>query len=138
MVAGTCVRALIIDANEHMRRLIATILRATPVTETIEARTPGAAMPLVAGHDPRLIVMDWSAEATEEILFVHHLRRRELGGHDTPVLALNAVAHHAVLQQAEDCGIDEMIAKPISAVELITRATSLIEAAERRRRKMTE
>ena len=49
------------------------------------------------------------------------------------MLALSRSLHHAVLEQAWEIGIDEVIAKPISAVEMIGRATSLIESDRRRR-----
>ena len=124
---------VIIDANAHMRRLMGTVLGAMPGVEVIEARSPGAARPLMVIHRPHLVILDWSGDHTDGVLFLHHLRRGEIGRHDVPVLALSRSLHHAVLEQAWEIGIDEVIAKPISAVEMIGRATSLIESDRRRR-----
>ena len=130
---GRRVCVLIIEPNAHMRRLIGTLMGAVPAHEVIEARTPQQAATLVAERAPHLVIMDWSDDPTEGVLFVHRLRRGEIGRADVPVLAISPTLHHAVLESARETGIDEIIAKPISAVEIITRATDLIELDRRRK-----
>ena len=129
-VGNVCI--IVIDGNAHMRRLLGTVLGALPGTTVVEARTPGAARSMMVAHQPHLVVMDWSGDHTDGVLFLHHLRRGEIGRHDVPVLALSRFMHHAVLEQALDVGIDEVIAKPISAMEVIERAATLIETDRRR------
>lgn len=129
---GRRVCVIIIDANAHMRRLIGTVLGSIAVTEVLEARSTAQAMPLMVAHRPHLVIMDWAHDPTDGVLFVHRLRRGEIGQAKTPVLALSASLHHAILEQAQDAGIDEVIAKPISAREMIQRAATLIEAERRR------
>lgn len=123
---------LIIEPNAHMRRLIGTLMGALPAVDLVEARTPHQAAALVVECTPRLVIMDWSGDQTEGLLFVHRLRRGEIGRSSVPVLALSSSVHHAVLEAAVDGGIDEVIAKPISAVEIIERAASLINQDLRR------
>jgi CheY-like chemotaxis protein len=123
---------LIIEPNAHMRRLICTLMGAIPAHQVVEARTPQQATAMVADHAPQLVIMDWSDDPTEGVLFVHRLRRGEIGRADVPVLAISPSLHHAVLESAVETGIDEIIAKPISAVEIINRATDLIEWDRRR------
>ena len=123
---------LIIDPNAHMRRLIGTLMGALPASDLLHARSPEQAAPIMAESAPHLVIMDWSGDPTEGVLFVHRLRRGELGRGSVPVLALSPSTHHAVLEQARECGIDDVIAKPISAVEIIQRAAGLIEMDRRR------
>ncbi len=130
---GRRVCVLIIEPNAHMRRLIGTLMGAVPAHEVVEARTPQQAAALVAERAPHLVIMDWSDDPTEGVLFLHRLRRGEIGRADVPVLAISPTLHHAVLESAVETGIDEIIAKPISAVEIITRATDLIELDRRRK-----
>lgn len=127
MDAGSALRVLVIDANAHIRRLIATLLGALAVKDIAEARTPEAAVPMMLGKAPHLVIVDWNNDPTEVLLFLHRLRRGELGDRRMPVLALSPSTHHAVLEQAWEAGIDEVIAKPISAVELIQRAGAMID-----------
>ncbi len=132
MAAGN-VCIIIVDDNAHMRRLIGTVLGALPGAEVIEARSPSAARALMVAHRPHLVILDWSGDHTDGVLFLHHLRRGEIGRRDVPVLALSRTLHHVVLEQALEIGIDEVIGKPISAMEMIDRATTLIEFDRRRR-----
>jgi two-component system, OmpR family, phosphate regulon response regulator PhoB len=129
---GRRVCVLIIEPNAHMRRLIGTLMTAVPAHRVIEARTPQQAMALVTECAPHLVIMDWSDDPTEGVLFLHRLRRGEIGRANVPVLAISPSLHHAVLEAAVGTGIDDIIAKPISAVEIITRATDLIEQDRRR------
>lgn len=131
-MADRRVCVMIIDPNAHMRRLIGTLMGALDVSDVIEARNPQQAERLMTKRHPHLVIMDWSGAPTEGMLFVHRLRRGEIGRVSVPVLALSPSTHHAVLEQAVECGIDEVIAKPISAVEIIERAAGLIEIERRR------
>lgn len=126
------IRVLVVDANAHIRRLIATLLGALSIKEVSEARSPTAAVPMMMARPPHLIIADLAADATETVLFVHRIRRGELVDAHTPVLALAGSTHHAVLEQAREAGIDDVIAKPISAIEVIQRAAHLLELALRR------
>lgn len=125
------IRVLVIDANAHIRRLIATLLGALQVTEVQEARSAAAAVPIMLAKPPHLIITDFTGDATETILFVHRLRHGELIDPATPVLALAGSTHHAVLEQAWEAGIDDVVAKPISAIEVIGRSSALLEQGRR-------
>jgi PleD family two-component response regulator len=125
-------RVLIVDASAHIRRLIATLLAAVPVAEVVEARNPDAAVPIMLARPPHLIIADFAGDAIDVLLFVHRIRRGELVDPATPVLALADSTHHAVLERAWEAGIDDVIAKPISAIEVIDRSAHLLGLARRR------
>jgi two-component system, OmpR family, phosphate regulon response regulator PhoB len=124
-------RVVIIDANAHIRRLIGTLLGALSIEDVIEARTPAAAAPLIQSERPDLIIVDWTNEPAEVSQLVRRLRHGELGDTGVPVLALSGSTHHAVLERAGEVGIDDVLAKPISAAEVIQRAGALIAAHRR-------
>ncbi|MDA8230718.1 MAG: response regulator [Magnetospirillum sp.] len=123
------VRVLVIDTKAHIRRLIATLLGALGITQVVQARTPEAAMPLA--KDVNLVIADWSGDPTQVLLFVHRLRRGELGDPSTPVLALSTSPHHAALERAWRAGIDDVAAKPLSAMEILERTTALLARRHR-------
>lgn len=132
VVESSDARVVVVEPNAHIRRLIATLLGALAIKDVVEARTTEAAAPLMAAKPVDLLVVDWAGDATDAILFVHRLRRGEFGCPHLPVLALSASTHHAVLERAWEAGVDDVIAKPISAMELIQRAGGLIDGARRR------
>lgn len=125
-------RVLVVDANAHIRRLIATLLQALPIRQVDEARTPAAAVSLLLETSPHLIITDFAGDTTETVLFVHRIRRGELVDARTPVLGMAGSTHHAVLEMAREAGLDDVIAKPISAIEVIQRTGYLLETALRR------
>ncbi|MGE5503501.1 MAG: two-component system response regulator [Actinomycetota bacterium] len=132
MYEGGDPRVAVIDANAHIRRLIVTLLGALTVRDTVEARTPTAATAHLLKKAVDLVIVDWTGDATDAVLFVHRLRRGEFGRADIPVLALSPSTHHAVLERAYESGIDDVIAKPVSALDVIQRSGALIDEYRRR------
>lgn len=122
----TARRVLVVDPNAHIRRLIKTLMGALEVREVVEARDTATAAARMAPC-PQLVILDWTGDPTEPLLFVHRLRRGEFGCPSIPVLGLATSTHHAVLERAWEAGIDDVIAKPLSAVELINRAGQLMD-----------
>ncbi|CAA7615642.1 Phosphate regulon transcriptional regulatory [Magnetospirillum sp. LM-5] len=123
-------RVLVIDSSQHIRRLFVTLLAAVEVKDVAEARTPNQAVARLMGNDIDLIILDLPRDSTEALLFVHRLRKGEFGNARLPVLALSATTHHAVLETAWEAGIDDVIAKPLSAIDIIHRAGWLLEKRE--------
>ena len=126
-VEGSDANVLVIDASAHIRRLVTTLLGALGVRSCSEARGTVQAVAQVIKHQPDLIVLDLGGDATESLLFVHRLRRGEFGDRTLPVLGVSPSTHHAVLELAWEAGVNDVIGKPISAIEVIQRAGALLE-----------
>lgn len=123
-------KVLIVDSSGHIRRLVATLMAALGVRNCAEARDVTQAVAQTIKHQPDLIILGLGSDATEALLFVHRLRRAEFGKTSIPVLGISASTHHAVLEIAWEAGIDDVIGKPISAIELMQRAGALLGTAE--------
>lgn len=125
-------RVLVIDPSAHIRRLVITLMAALGVKACEEARDTIQAAAKISKDLPDLIILDLGGEATEALLFVHRLRRGEFGQSHPPVLGMSPSGHHAMLELAWEAGIDDVIGKPISAIELIQRAGALLSVATSR------
>lgn len=121
-------RVLIIEANAHLRRLITTLLSALRISQVVESRTPAALTRHHLADDkaPDLIIMDWAADPTDATLFVHQIRSGAWIDSRTPILGMSGYLHHSILEQAWQAGVDDLIAKPISAIELLQRSAALL------------
>lgn len=121
-------RVLVIEANAHVRRLIATLLSALNIAEIAESRTPAALTRhhFSDGKAPDLIILDWAADPTDATLFVHNIRSGAWADSRTPILGLSGYLHHSILEQAWQAGVDDLIAKPISAIDLMQRSAALL------------
>jgi two-component system, OmpR family, phosphate regulon response regulator PhoB len=130
MVGCGTARVLVVDASEHIRRLIATVLEAVGPVQVIGARSSEAAVPLLVRH-PDLVIVDWTADPTGPLLLTHRIRRGGVVDGRIPVLAMASSTHHAVLERAWQAGIDEVIVKPLSAMDVIQRSRTLLSAYAR-------
>jgi DNA-binding response OmpR family regulator len=74
-----------------------------------------------------LIILDWPSDHTETLLFVHRIRSGDLFDRRVPILALSALMHHSILEEAWQNKIDDVIGKPVSAIELIKRTAALLD-----------
>lgn len=119
-------RVLVIATSMHIRRLVITLLGALNIKACEEARTLPQAAAQVQRNLPDLIVLDLDGDATEAMLFAHRLRRGEFGQGTPPVLGLSLSDHHAMLQMAWEAGISEIVTKPLSALEILHRASALL------------
>lgn len=124
-------KVLIVDSSGHIRRLVATLMAALGIRTCAEARDVGQAVAQTIKHQPDLIILGLGADSTEALLFVHRLRRAEFGNKAVPVLGISAITHHALLEMAWEAGVDDVVGKPISAIELMQRAGALLVPPER-------
>lgn len=123
---GSDPRVLIIDPSAHMRRLLSTLMAALGIGACAEARDIDHGLPHLLRQPPDLVIVDLGGDATEALLFVHRMRRGEFGDRSLPVLAVSPSTHHAVLELAWEAGINDVVGKPVSAIEVIQRAGALI------------
>ena len=121
----TSQNVLVVDSSAHFRRLIVTLLRSINIHNVAELRTISAIDRVE--FFPHLIIMEWPADPTETILMVHRIRNGEFFDPRVPILALSPHLHHAVLELAWQNKIDDVIGKPVSAIELIKRSAALLD-----------
>lgn len=122
------IRFLIIDDNAFARTLIRRILLQFGASDIQESRDGAAAMTDVITFKPDIIISDWMMKPVDGMEFVRWLRE----GNDspapfTPVIMVSAFSHIANILQARDAGINEFLAKPISAKSLLGRIQAVID-----------
>jgi len=122
---GSAGRVLVLDSNAHVRRLVTTLLSGLFLESVVHARSLSDLT--AASFSPHLMIIDWPSDPTEVILLVHRIRSGDLFTPRMPILAMSAHMHHSVLEHAWQNRIDDVIAKPISAVELIKRSAALLD-----------
>lgn len=119
-------RVLIIDDNEHSRRLIGSILTAAdiPVHEFAGDGLEGLAK--VNSFEPDIIVLDIMMPRMDGLEFLGHIRRNPNWG-TIPVLVQTAMGSPEDRNRIYRAGATDMLTKPISAGELITRVRTHLE-----------
>ncbi|HEY9163242.1 MAG TPA: response regulator [Magnetovibrio sp.] len=122
------IKFLVVDDNTFARTLIRRILLQFGANDIQEASNGEAAMEEVIAYRPDIIIVDWMMKPVDGMEFVRWLRdSKDSPDPFTPVIMVSAFSHMTNVLQARDAGINEFLAKPISAKTLLTRIQAVIE-----------
>ena len=140
---------LIIDDDRHMRMLIRNVLFALGVKGIVDAGDGQMAMSEMEAFRPDLILCDLKMEPMGGMEFVHQFRSdADNPNRLVPIIMITAYAELETVANARDSGVNEFMAKPLSAAALEKRIRRVLEdprgfvesenfaGPDRRRRKM--
>lgn len=121
------VMVLVVDDNHYMRVIVSTMLRAMGITLIREASDGAEALEIVRDWRPDVIVLDLVMETIDGIEFTKLVRR----GVDSPnpyvpIIMMTGHTDRRRVLEARDAGVNEFVAKPLTARALIDRLKSVI------------
>jgi CheY-like chemotaxis protein len=121
-------KLLVVDDNAHMRKLVATILRAFGVNEIFEAPDGERAWAILRETNPDVIVLDWMMEGMSGLELAKQVRTSaQTPNPFVPIIMLTGHTHIDYVRQSRDAGVNEFLAKPVSVSALLARLISVIE-----------
>jgi DNA-binding response OmpR family regulator len=115
---------LVVDDEPMLRNLLARLLRMEGY-EVLEAEDGQAALDVVAGQKPDLILLDVMMPARDGLDVLGDLRKTS----DIPVILVSALAEEADRVIGLKMGADDYVTKPFSAAELSARIESVLRRA---------
>ncbi|MBL4614163.1 MAG: response regulator [Magnetovibrio sp.] len=122
------VRFLIVDDNAFSRQLVRRIIAQFGARDIHEAGDGEQAKNQTISFKPDIIICDWAMKPLDGMQFVHWLREGEDSPAPfTPVIMVTSYSHITNIMQARDAGINEFLAKPISAKSLFMRIQAVID-----------
>jgi two-component system chemotaxis response regulator CheY len=121
------VMVLVVDDNHYMRVIVSTMLRSMGITLIREASDGAEALEIVRDWRPDVIVLDLVMETIDGIEFTKLVRR----GTDSPnpyvpIIMMTGHTDRRRVLEARDAGVNEFVAKPLTARALIDRMRSVI------------
>ncbi|WP_297696833.1 response regulator [Phenylobacterium sp.] len=121
-------RILLVDDNHYMRVLLSEILRAIGVKEIHEANDGAEGLQMMRNHAVDIVMTDLSMQPLDGIDFVRLLRNSP----DSPnqMCPVVMITGHSTMQrvaEARDAGVNEFLAKPLTARGVIERITQIVE-----------
>jgi two-component system, OmpR family, alkaline phosphatase synthesis response regulator PhoP len=115
---------LIVDDNMQNVELLQAFLEALPV-KIVTAYDGVEALEKVAQHEPDLILLDIMMPRMSGFQVCRKLKT-DPGTKDIQILIVTALNELGDIEQANDCGTDDFISKPVNKFELLTRVKSLL------------
>ena len=121
-------KILLVDDNQHMRMLLTEILRALGVRHVFEAMDGAEALQVLRETQMDIIMTDLTMGPLDGIDFVNLLRNSP--DSPAPFAPVIMITGHSTLRrvaEARDAGVNEFLAKPVTARGVIHRINLLIE-----------
>lgn len=121
-------RVLVVDDNQHMRKLVVAVLQAVGVRDIFESPDAEHAWAHFREFSPDVIILDWQMTGMTGLEFVRMLRNSPRSpGVFVPVIMLTGHTHIDHVRQARDAGVSEFLAKPVSVKAILSRLMSVID-----------
>lgn len=110
------VSIMVIDNHPHMRRLVATMLRAMGARMVTLCADATEALRLLAAIEPDLIICDRHLSPMTGLEFALTVRRSEAApNRAVPIILLTGSNQRQQVTQARDAGVNSFLIKPVSA-----------------------
>lgn len=121
-------KVLVVEDNLHFRNLVRSILGALGVPTIEEARDGAEAIEVLNSFKADLAIVDWKMDGVDGIECVRRIRAGSAASNrDLPMIMVTGYTEPGLLRAAQDAGVDDVLAKPISAKSLMSRIMSVME-----------
>jgi two-component system, chemotaxis family, chemotaxis protein CheY len=121
-------RILVVDDNQHMRKLVVTILQAFGTVLIFEAADGEHAWTILRDTNPDVIILDWQMSGMSGLDFIKLVRTDPNSPMPlVPIIMLTGHTHIDHVRMARDAGANEFLAKPVSVKAVLARLISVIE-----------
>jgi CheY-like chemotaxis protein len=120
-------KILLVDDNQHMRVLLSEILRAIGVRNIYEAGDGAEGLQMLRNNPVDIIITDLAMQPLDGIDFVRLLRQTKGMSQMTPVIMITGHSTLQRLNQARNAGVNEFLAKPLTARGVLERVALVID-----------
>jgi len=119
---------LVVDDNKHMRNLVKSILGALGVRSCLEAGDGADALKELKHYAPDIIITDCAMDPLDGMDLARMIRTSSDSANPyVPIIMLTGYTEMNRVMEARDAGVNEFLAKPISAKRLYQRIMAIIE-----------
>ena len=121
-------KILVLEDNERMLQLLVGILKALNVKNVKACTTAEDAFQSLPLFAPDLVVTDWHMIPVDGLEFIRWVRTSPKTPNPyLPIIMVTAHTEFHRIREARDTGVNEVLAKPISAKSLYSRILHVVE-----------
>jgi CheY-like chemotaxis protein len=122
------IKVLIVEDNLHFRTLVRTILQAIGVQEIEEARDGAEAMEVLRHFAADLAILDWKMDGVDGIECIRRIRAEGTSPNPfLPIIMVTGYTEPNLVASAREVGVNDFLAKPISAKSLLSRIVAVLD-----------
>lgn len=122
----SALKVLIIDDSRHMRMIVKSLLLQLGCKDVCEAGDGALAFKEMQNFPCDLIIVDWAMEPLDGLDFVRLVRTaKDSRNPYVPIIMLSGFTEVRRVVEARDAGVNEFLAKPVSAELLGARISSV-------------
>ena len=119
-------RFLLMDDNHHIRAIVATILRSVGVRHVREASDGAEGLNVLDTWPADIAIADFKMAPMDGVEFTRRIRRPNSRNAYLPIIMMTGFSDRGRIFEARDAGVNEILAKPITASGLLNRVESVI------------
>ncbi|HEY9234878.1 MULTISPECIES: response regulator [Phenylobacterium] len=121
-------KVLVVDDNEHARALLTQMLRALGAYQLVEASNGHEGMAAMREHQIDIVLTDLVMAPVDGFAFVRELRTSPTSTNpQVPVIMVSGHSTLKTISAARDAGVNEFLAKPLSASGLVERLHRVLQ-----------
>ncbi|WP_339915175.1 response regulator [uncultured Brevundimonas sp.] len=127
MTALSALNILLVDDNQHMRIMVAAILKSAGCRKIREASDGAAALETLRGKPCDLVIVDFNMFPLDGVEFTRLIRNSpDSDNRYLPIIMMTGHSEKSRVVEARDAGVTEFVVKPITASSLLGRIQAVI------------
>ena len=121
------VKILIVDDDQHMRKVIRTMLTAIGVREIYDTADGMSGLHSVCVTNPDIVILDWKMPEVGGAEFIRTVRSpASFPVPNVPIIVLTGYGERSFVVEAMQLGANEFLLKPVSTKALFDRLASVL------------
>jgi DNA-binding response OmpR family regulator len=127
MADYSSLKILLIEDNQHMRSIVTAILKGSGIRNVREARDGAEGLDMLRQYPADIALVDFNMDPIDGVEFTKMLRNSSDSSNPyLPIIMITGHSERSRVIQARDAGVNEFVAKPLTARALIDRLRSVI------------
>ena len=115
-------KVLIVDDNQHMRAIVAAILKSANVNQVREATHGGHALSILKTWPADIAIVDFQMAPMDGLELTRALRDPAVSPNPyMPIIMMTGYAERQRVMEARDAGVSEFLVKPVTAKGVLDR-----------------
>jgi CheY-like chemotaxis protein len=127
MSALESLQVLLVDDNQHMRAIVAAILKGAGIGRTYEVNDGAEALRVLRERPIDLAIVDFNMFPLDGVEFTRLVRNAPDSANPfLPIIMMTGHAEKSRVCEARDAGVTEFIVKPVTANSVLSRIQAVI------------